>query len=119
MYIFLDHLLWLAHVVVIVFNLTGWIWRKTRKLHLLVFLATLLSWLVLGLRYGLGYCFLTDWHWQVKQIIGEKNLPSSFIKYFLDSALGTDLNPGFVDWITGISMAIAAICTTVVWMRKQ
>ena len=98
----MDDLFFWLHIVVICFNLIGWIWVKTRKLHLVVLSATLFSWIVLGIKYGLGYCFLTDWHWEIKRNLGEKNLPASFIKYFLDQYTSMQLSAEVVDWITGI-----------------
>jgi len=91
--------LWL-HIILIVFNLFGWVWIKTRKIHLFVVAGTLCSWIVLGFWYGFGYCFLTDWHWDVKYRLGEANLPASFIKYFLDNYTFIDLPARTVDIIT-------------------
>lgn len=100
--------LWL-HIIIILFNLFGWIWIKTRKMHLIVALITLSSWLFLGIWYGLGYCFLTDWHWEVKQKLGETNLPASFVKYFLDEYTQLEFSANVVDWITGISFLSAIL----------
>ncbi|MBT3271653.1 MAG: DUF2784 family protein, partial [Spirochaetales bacterium] len=52
------------HSCVIIFNLTGWIWRKTRIPHLILIGLTAFSWFVLGIWYGFGYCPSTDWHWR-------------------------------------------------------
>ena len=104
----LDTLLYITHILVIGFNLFGWIWEKTRKLHLWVVGITLGSWLLLGLKYGIGYCFLTDWHWNVKRKLGEVDLPNSFVQYFFDS-LGMSIAPSTTDYITVGSFALA-IC---------
>ena len=101
MYLFLDALLSLLHLLVIVFVLTGWAMKRTRKAHLILLGLTLFSWLGLGYRYGLGYCPLTDWHWQVKRKLGETGLPSSYIKYYLDSGTGADWNSSLVDAAVG------------------
>ena len=106
---FLDVLFLWLHIVIILFNLFGWIWLKTRKVHLVVVLTTLFSWLVLGFKYGLGYCFLTDWHWDVKYKLGETELPASFVKYFLDQYTFIHLTAETVDWITGASFGIAIL----------
>jgi hypothetical protein len=102
--------LWL-HIVIILFNLFGWIWNRTRKLHLIVVFATIFSWLVLGIKYGLGYCFLTDWHWEIKRKIGESELPASFIKYFLDRFTPFQFTAHTVDLLTGIIFSAVAIIT--------
>ena len=105
----LDILYWWAHVLVISFNLIGWIWAKTRKLHLIIVGLTLGSWLILGIWYGLGYCFLTDWHWQVKRQLGQMNLPNSFITFLLNNQLGFQLSPGIVDLWTGILFSVVVL----------
>src|SRR5215831_21312875 len=97
---FLDIFFTITHIILTLFNLTGWIWKRTRKLHLITLGLTLLSWFVLGLWYGWGYCFLTDWHWQVKEKLGEQNLPASFIKYYADKISGNDVDPALVDRVT-------------------
>jgi hypothetical protein len=96
----LDVVLTLAHLVVILFNVFGWIWPSTRKLHLIVIGLTALSWFFLGIWFGWGYCFLTDWHWNVKSKLGEDHLPNSFIKYFGDKITGMDLDVQLVDNVT-------------------
>ncbi|HBH22291.1 MAG TPA: DUF2784 domain-containing protein [Cytophagales bacterium] len=105
----LDILYWWVHVLVISFNLLGWIWIKTRKLHLISVGLTLGSWLILGIWYGLGYCFLTDWHWQVKRQLGQMNLPNSFITFLLNDQLGFQLSPSIVDLWTGILFSVVVL----------
>ena len=105
----LDIIYLCLHLLVISFNLFGWIWKRTRKLHLIVLAATLFSWLILGLKYGLGYCFLTDWHWEIKMKLGETNLPNSFITYFFDQYTFLNFSPEVVDAITIISFALAIL----------
>jgi glucan phosphoethanolaminetransferase (alkaline phosphatase superfamily) len=106
----LDILYWWAHVLVISFNLLGWIWIKTRKLHLISVGLTLVEgWLILGIWYGLGYCFLTDWHWQVKRQLGQMNLPNSFITFLLNDQLGFQLSPSIVDLWTGILFSVVVL----------
>lgn len=97
---FLDVLLTVVHIVLTLFNLTGWIWKATRKLHLITLALTLLSWVVLGFWYGWGYCVLTDWHWTIKERLGERNLPDSFVKYYADKLTGKDIEPSLVDNVT-------------------
>ena len=97
---FLDILLSIAHISLTIFNLTGWIWKRTRKAHLITLGLTLMSWFVLGFWYGWGYCVLTDWQWQVKEKLGETNLPASFIKYFADKISGKNFDPALVNNVT-------------------
>lgn len=106
---FLDTLLTIVHLVIIGFNLFGWIWPKTRKAHFIFVLITAGSWLILGIWFGLGYCPITDWQWDVKEQLGETKLPNSFIKYYADKLTGKDFSPSFIDAVTAISFAVAAL----------
>lgn len=100
------------HSSLILFNLLGWIWKKTRKAHLITISLTLLSWGFLGIWYGWGYCPLTDWHWQVLEKLGKTNLPNSYISYLLDRVLGWQPGEKWVDagtlvltlWAFGMSV---------------
>ena len=104
-----DILLTLLHLAVIGFNLCGWIWQKTRRLHLVVITVTAACWFILGIWYGVGYCPITDWQWQVKEKLGESNLPSSFIKYFADELFQRPVDAAIVDDITSICFFFAAM----------
>lgn len=106
----LNILFFWTHVFFILFNLFGLIWAKTRKLHLWTILLTLCSWLVLGIWFGFGYCFLTDWHWAVKRRLGETDLPNSFIQYLFDQ-LGVSIHASTTDTLTLIVFCIALIST--------
>lgn len=108
---FWDNFLFWMHIIIILFNLTGWIWIRTRKVHLIVVLATIFSWMVLGVWYGWGYCFLTDWHWDIKRQLGEVDIPPSFIKYFLDQYTPLRWSPLVVDQLTAIIFGGAVIIT--------
>jgi len=108
---FQDILLTLAHFVLIGFNLFGWIWKKTRKAHLITVTATAFSWFVLGIWFGWGYCPITDWQWKVKEKLGETNLPNSFIKYYAVKISGKNIDPSIVDTATLISFLIVFVLT--------
>ncbi|WP_316811627.1 DUF2784 domain-containing protein [Pedobacter heparinus] len=109
MYQIYNFLFTILHLLIVGFNLFGWIWPSTRKLHFILVLLTAGSWLVLGIWYGLGYCPITDWHWQVKEHLGETNLPNSFIKYYADWLSGQNVSADFIDAATAIGFAIAAV----------
>lgn len=89
-----------AHLLVIGFNMLGWIWNKLLRLHLICIFATAFSWFALGIWYGWGYCFLTDWQWEVKRQLGEKELPASFISYMLRELSITNVPGALVDTAT-------------------
>src|SRR5215208_4900882 len=97
---FLDVALTILHMAFIVFNLFGWIPKRTRKAHLVCILLTAASWFVLGIWYGMGYCPITDWQWRVKEQMGEQNLPASFIKYYADKIAQRDIPSFVIDTVT-------------------
>lgn len=121
MLVFLNIIFTIFHLAFTVFNLTGWIWKRTRKAHLVTLGLTLASWFIFGIWYGWGYCFLTDWHWQVKEKLGEKNLPNSFIKYFADKITGKDIDPSLVDNVTLGCLVFAILASVYVnfFIRKS
>ncbi|WP_299286295.1 DUF2784 domain-containing protein [uncultured Mucilaginibacter sp.] len=115
----LDLLLTLFHLLVIGFNLFGWIWRPTRKLHLICILVTALCWFGLGIWYGIGYCPMTDYQWHIKELRGEQNLPNSFIKYMVDAIFGSNINATLIDVLTGLGFFLAALLSVYVnFFRK-
>jgi hypothetical protein len=105
----LDLLLIIFHFAIIGFNLFGWIWKPLRKAHFIVVCATAACWFILGIWFGIGYCPITDWDWQIKTKLGELNLPNSFIKYYADKISGSDINSGLIDTLTAAGFFIAAL----------
>ena len=97
MYKILDYFFILFHTSFVLFNLVGWAWRKTRRVHLITTGLIFLSWFGLGICFGWGYCPCTDWHWKVKFKLGEIELPNSYIKYYLDKLTGFPWDPLVVD----------------------
>ncbi len=96
-----DIFFMIFHTSLIMFNLTGWIWKRTRTLNLVLIGLTGISWLVLGLIVGtLGYCPLTDWHFRVLEKLGQTGLPDSYIKYLADRLTGMDFNAPMIDKLT-------------------
>jgi hypothetical protein len=111
---FLDVLLTIVHLAIISFNLLGWIPLATRKAHFISILLTAASWLLLGIWFGIGYCPFTDWQWEVKSSLGEKDLPQSFIKYFADKVTGQDFSPSFVNRATAVLFFLAVLLSVYV-----
>jgi hypothetical protein len=100
-YQILDIFFVVFHTALILFNLSGWIWKRTRVLNMITLVLTGSSWLFLGLITGtMGYCPLTDWHFDVLEKTGKTGLPNSYIKYLTDRLSGLDVNPSLVDSIT-------------------
>jgi len=105
----LDILLTLIHLIIIGFNLLGWIWPKTRRVHLIVVVITAFCWVILGIWYGWGFCPVTEWQWRIKTQLGEYHLPDSFIKYYADKISGRDISSSLIDSVTALCFAIAAL----------
>lgn len=108
MYVFLDKFFFVFHSMLIVLILFGWIWRKTRVINFIVVLLTALSWTVLGIWYGFGFCPCTEWHWQVREKLGYFDMPSSYTKFLIDSLTGLDVNEKLVD-ILAVSFLVLAL----------
>jgi hypothetical protein len=104
----LDILFVVFHTGIIIFSLTGWIWKKTRRLNLIILGIIGSSWLFLGLLVGtLGYCPLTDWHFNVLEKLGKTDLPNSYVKYLADRLTCKDFNAHLVDSVTLTAFLIA------------
>ena len=118
-YRLLDVLFLAFHSLLVGFNLIGWAWRRTRRLHLFAISATLLSWFGLGIAYGWGYCPLTDWHWQVKRALGETGLPASWVKYHLDLVTGLDWSRAVVDTVViGAAAGVFVLSVALNWRDR-
>lgn len=115
----LDVLLTLVHGAVVLANLFLWIPRRTRRWHLGVVAATAASWFLLGpaLGYGWGYCFLTDWHWQVKRALGEQHLPPSFI-HLMFRSVGIE-NASWIPTLTATAFACVAVLSIILNARPS
>lgn len=105
----LDYFFLVFHTLFTLFNMTGWIFRVTRKAHAITMGLTAFSWFVLGIWYGWGYCFCTDWHWQVRQALGRPIRSSSYIHFLILEITGLDLNPRLVD---NTVLAVFLACVT-------
>ena len=118
-YNILDILFVVFHSFLILFNLFGWIWRRTRIWNLVTLLLTGASWVLLGRIVGVpGYCPLTDWHFAVLEKLGRTGLPDSYVKYLADRITGLDFNSGTVDKITLYSFLAALIISLILNIRQ-
>src|SRR4029079_11438858 len=82
------------------FNIFGWAFRNTRRLHLVTLTLTAFSWFILGIWYGWGYCFCTDWHWTVRKKLGYHDHSNSYIHFLILKITGLNLPEKLVDTIT-------------------
>ena len=110
-----DAFLTVLHLLIICFNLLGWIPIAARRAHFYFAMVTLSCWTILGIWFGLGYCPITDWQWKVKEKLGETNLPGSFIKYFADKIFDHNFNTDLIDALTLICFFTAIVIS--VWLN--
>jgi Protein of Unknown function (DUF2784) len=117
-YRILDIFFLIFHTFLIFFNLFGWIWKRTRKLNLIMLSLTGASWLFLGLIVGtLGYCPLTDWHFRILEKLGKTDLPYSYTKYLADRLTGLDINVTRVDNVTLYTFLAALVISIALNLR--
>ena len=123
-YRILDIFFVLLHTSLTLFNLFGWIWKKTRLANLITLALTGASWLFLGMLVGmLGYCPLTDWHFNILYRLGKTDLPTSYIKYLTDRLTGLDVSATLVDKVTlyafVAALAISLFLNFRDWRRRR
>ena len=116
---FLDIFFTIFHSLLILFILVGWIWKKTRKVNLICILLTAASWLLLGIFYGLGYCPLTDWHFNILRKLGHTDLPTSYISFLFTRITGLPVDQGLVDAVTLWGLIIALIISIFLNFRHR
>lgn len=104
----LDVFFLVFHSTLILFVLLGWTWRRTRRIHLVAVALVALSWFGLGLRYGFGYCPCTDWHWDVREALGDRDLPYSYITFLVEEVTGLQPPDRAVDAVTVAALVVVA-----------
>ena len=97
---FLNIFFLVFHTGFILFVLFGWVWPKARRVHLAALALTALSWFGFGITRGFGYCFCTDWHWNVLYRLGYPDLPRSYITFLIQTLTGWRPDDGLVDAVT-------------------
>jgi hypothetical protein len=118
--LFLNYFFFIFHLMWIVFNLTGWRWRETRKLHLITMLLTAFSWFILGLWHDIGYCITDHWHSQVRESLGYPAHSDSFIHFMILRVTGLDVNDEILDMVTMIVFIVLLLVTMLLnWRDRQ
>lgn len=102
-----DVFFFVFHVSLIFFNLFGWIFKPTRRWNLLTLGLTAFSWIVLGIFFGFGYCFLTDWHWGIREKLGYTTRYTSYIHFLIETLFDVRVSARLVDWCTAIFFVAA------------
>jgi Protein of Unknown function (DUF2784) len=96
-YAFLNIFFFVFHTLFTLFNMVGWAFPKTRKLHLITVSLTAFSWFILGIWYGWGFCFCTQWHWDVRRKLGFTDESNSYIHFLILKVTGINLSEDLVE----------------------
>ncbi len=115
----LDLFFFAFHTVLILFNILGWLVPRWRLANFITLSITAFSWFVLGIWYGWGYCFCTDWHWQVREMLGYENMSSSYIHFLILKVIGFDFSANLVDSVTVIVFFSAFVISAYLNIRKR
>ena len=120
---FLNIFFFVFHTVFTLFNVVGWIFPKTRKLNLFTLLLTAFSWFVVGIWKGIGFCYCTEWHWQVREQLGYHDQTSSYIHFLVLKLTGANFDIQLVETVTVvvfvISLAMSVWLNVRDWRRKK
>ena len=114
-YSFLNYFFFVFHTLFTLFNILGWLFRVTRKWNLITLLLTAFSWFILGIWYGWGYCFCTDWHWQVREKLGYHDQQRSYISFLLQKLTGIHFNEKPVENVTLTAFLISLVMS--IWLN--
>jgi hypothetical protein len=114
LYPLLNGFFHLFHVVLITFVIVGWMFPATRTAHLILVLLTLGSWFVLGIWMGMGYCPITEWHWKIKDALGEGRPGMSYVQFVLQKLLRRSLNAMAIDRAVTMLTVLLALASVAV-----
>lgn len=114
-YQFLNIFFFVFHTLLTLFNITGWVFPRSRKLNLITLSITAFSWFVLGIWYGWGYCACTDWHWNVREKLGYEDQTNSYIHFLLLKLTGINFNPTLVENTTLIIFLLSVVMS--IWLN--
>jgi hypothetical protein len=100
------------------FNVFGWLVPHWRFANFVTLSLTAFSWFILGIWYGWGYCFCTDWHWQVRDLLGHQHVSSSYIHFLILELTTLDIPARTVDSLTVVVFFTAWIISSYLNARK-
>ena len=115
----IDVLFFVFHTGLILFNLAGWAWPQTRRLHFLCIAATLFSWVVMGAFYGFGYCLCTDWQFEIRRRLGLPIFGHTYLQLIAQVFLGINLSQSASDLLAGGGLLFILVAMFAVWIRQR
>ena len=120
---FLNAFFMVFHTLLIVFNVFGWAWKKSRKWNLVTLGVTAFSWLVMGIWKGVGYCVCTDWHFQVRRAMGINDPENSYIDFLFRVVSGWSPDPNLTravaGWVFAISIVLSVGLNARDWRSRE
>ena len=115
----IDVLFFVFHTALILFNLAGWVWTSTRRLHFICIAATLFSWVVMGAFYGFGYCLCTDWHFQVRRSLGLSVFGHTYLQLMAQVFVGIKMSLAVSNLLAGGGLLFILVAMVAVWIRQR
>lgn len=106
------------HTSLILFNVFGWLVPRWRFANFISLSLTAFSWFILGIWFGWGYCVCTDWHWQIREMLGYQNTSSSYIHFLILELTNIDIREESVDIYTAIVFVAAFLISFYLNLRK-
>lgn len=106
------------HTSLILFNVFGWLVPRWRFANFISLSLTAFSWFILGIWFGWGYCICTDWHWQIRDMLGYSNMSSSYIHFLILELTNIEMSAKLVDAYTAIVFFAAFLISIYLNLRK-
>lgn len=106
------------HTILILFNVFGWMVPRWRFANFISLFLTAFSWFILGIWFGWGYCICTDWHWQIREMLGYQDMSSSYIHFLILKLTNIDFPVNLVDPYTAMIFFSVFIISTYLNIRK-
>jgi hypothetical protein len=97
--------------------MVGWAFPKTRKMHLITLSLTAFSWFILGIWFGWGFCFCTEWHWEVRRKLGFTDESNSYIHFLILKVTGINLPEKLVETTTLVVFLIVIVLS--IWFNMK
>lgn len=106
------------HTILILFNVFGWLVPRWRFANFISLSLTAFSWFILGIWFGWGYCICTDWHWQIREMLGYQDMSSSYIHFLILKLTNIDFPENLVDPYTAVTFFSVFIISAYLNIRK-
>jgi hypothetical protein len=106
------------HTSLILFNVFGWLVPRWRFANFVSLSLTAFSWFILGIWFGWGYCICTDWHWQIRDMLGCSNMSASYVHFLILELTNIDMSAKLVDAYTAIVFVAVFLISIYLNLRK-